>query len=92
MKVEIVEFEDNVPDSIRAKTKAKTLYPIYFSLSIKKIGNDTEVTHMLEVGFSFKGLEKIFDWFVGKFIWTERARKAVERHAIKEFKNLENIL
>jgi hypothetical protein len=92
MKLEIVEFEDNLPDSIRAKTKAKTLYPIYFSLPIKKIGNDTEVIHMLEVGFSDKGLGKIFNWFVGKFVFTEKIREVIDRHAIKEFKNLENIL
>ncbi|MCL0056730.1 hypothetical protein M1N50_00180 [Dehalococcoidia bacterium] len=91
-KLKVVEFKDNLPTSFQAKMKVKTLYPIHFSLSAKKINGDAEITHMLEIGFSFKGLEKIFDWFVGKFILTERLREVIDQHAIKEFKNLENIL
>jgi len=73
--------------------KAKTFYPIYLRLSVKKIiGEDTEVTHELLLGFSFYGLEKFFDWFVRKFIFTEVRREALKRHAMEEFKNLEKII
>lgn len=37
------------------------------------------------------GLEKIFDWFIKNFIFTEKKIKALERHAAEEFKNLEKI-
>jgi len=91
-KWEFVEVERNLPISFEGKMKAKTFYPIYLHLSGKKVNSDTEIIHILRIGFSFKGLEKIFDWFVKKIIFTERKIKAVERHATEEFKNLENII
>lgn len=72
--------------------KAKIFYPVYLSLSFLATNKDTEVIHQLRIGFSFKGLEKIFDWFVRKFIFTEKKIGALERHAMEEFKNLENII
>lgn len=72
--------------------KAKILYPARLLLSAEKIGEDTEFTHELQVGFSFHGLEKVFDWLVRKFIFTEKKIKAIHRHATEEFKNLENII
>jgi len=72
--------------------KAKFFYPIYLQLSFLPFNKDTEVIHELRIGFSFKGLEKIFDWFVKRFILTPKKVDAIKRHAIEEFKNLENVL
>ncbi|MDI6603145.1 MAG: hypothetical protein QME57_03475 [Patescibacteria group bacterium] len=72
--------------------KAKAFYPIYLHLSGRKIDSNTEITHTLLIGFSFKGLEKIFDWFVRNFILTERKIKALEKHTTEEFKNLEKMI
>ena len=91
-KWEFVEVKRNLPISFEAKMKAKIFYPVYLHLSGQKINSDTEITHTLMIGFSFKGLEKVFDWFIRKFIFTERKIKALERHAAEEFKNLENII
>jgi hypothetical protein len=75
-----------------ALIRGKTFYPARLLLTAQKIGEDTELTHEIQVGFSFYGLEKIFDWFVRKFIFTEKKIKAIHRHATEEFKNLENII
>jgi hypothetical protein len=91
-KWEIIEVKRNLPISFEVGMKAKTFYPMYLYLSGKKTNKDTEITHTLFVGFSFKGLEKIFDWFVKNFILSEKKIKALERHVIEEFKNLENII
>ncbi|MCL0051041.1 hypothetical protein M1N22_04375 [Dehalococcoidia bacterium] len=88
---EVLEIKKS-ESKVTSLVKAKTLYPVRLFLSAEKIGEDTEVTHELRVGFSFYGLEKIFDWFVRKFIFTERKIKAIHRHATEEFKNLENII
>ena len=88
---EILEIKKS-ESKVTALVKGKTFYPIYLRLSAEKIGGDTEVTHELRVGFSFHGLEKVFDWFIRRFIFTERKIKAIKRHATEEFKNLENII
>lgn len=91
-KWELIKVKRNLPVLVEDKMKAKTLYPVYWHLSGEKINNDTKIIHKLMIGFSFKGLEKIFDWFVRKFIFTERRIKTLERHATEEFKNLEKII
>lgn len=83
----LIELEEH--ESILMKAK---FYPIYLQLWLSPINRDTEVIHEFRVGFSFWRLEKIFDWFVRRFILTPRKIEAVKRHAIEEFKNLENIL
>lgn len=89
---EFVEVKKSLPISVEIKMKAKYFYPIYLNLSAKKVDIDTDVTHKLQIGFYAMGLEKIFDWFVRKFIFTKRQIEALERHATEEFKNLENII
>lgn len=87
-KWEIVEIK---PDEF-IKLKAKIFFPIYILLSMKNVNGDTVIIHQLNVGFSFMGLEKIFDWLVSHFILTQKKVKALDRHATEEFKNLENLI
>ena len=89
--VEILEIKKS-ESKATILVKAKTLYPARLLLSAEKIGEDTKFTHEVQMGFTFHGLEKVFDWFVRKFIVTERKIKAIHRHATEEFKNLENII
>ena len=72
--------------------KAMFFIPIYSQASFLSFGKNTKVTHKVRIGFSFIGLEKIFDWFVNRFILTTQKKKAIEQHAREEFKNLESIL
>ncbi|MCL0099148.1 hypothetical protein M1O16_04880, partial [Dehalococcoidia bacterium] len=60
---EILEIKKN-KSRITSLMKIKTFYPARLLLSVEKIGKDTELTQEIQVGFSFHGLEKIFDWFV----------------------------
>jgi len=72
--------------------KARYFYPICLSLSLKEIRGNTEVAHELRVGFAFKGFEKPFDWLVSRLIFTDKRAKALNQHAIEEFKNLERLI
>lgn len=72
--------------------KARFFCPIYLQLLFLPHNGDTEVIHNLKIGFSFKGLGRIFDWFVRKFILTKRKTEAIKQHATEEFKNLEKII
>lgn len=72
--------------------RAGAILPIHLRLSAEERDENTEITHELLVGFSFGGLENIVDWFIRKLIFTERKMRALERHTLEEFQNLENII
>jgi hypothetical protein len=82
----------NKPDEILMK--AVIPFPVYLQLKFlsDKSKNNTEVIHELTIGFRFPGLEKIVDLFISTFIMHRKKIAAIKRHAINEFKNLENIL
>ncbi|RLB05604.1 MAG: hypothetical protein DRG50_06995 [Deltaproteobacteria bacterium] len=85
---EVLEFQNG--ESVLLKARA--IFPAYMRLSAKKIGEDTEITNELLIGFSFGFLGKIFDWFIKKFVFTERKVRALERHTKEEFERLEDII
>lgn len=77
------------PRSILIKTKS---YPDYMELTFLPLNEDTKVIFELRVTFIFKRLEKIFDWFVNKFILTPKRIESIKQHIVEEYKNLEYIL
>ncbi len=72
--------------------KATIPFPVYLQLSFIPVDSDTKVIHEIRIGFRFLGLEKIIDWFIALFIMPPKKISAIKRHAIEEFKNLEQIL
>jgi hypothetical protein len=86
-KWEIIRLES--PSSILMKMKS---YPDYMELTFLPLNGDTKVIFEVRVTFIFKRLEKIFDWFVNKFILTPKRINSIKQHIVEEYKNLDHIL
>lgn len=70
--------------------KAQYFIPIYLILIFDETQNGTLVTHDLQIGNKQKS--RVFDFFMGNFIFTKSKQQSLTRHANEEFKNLENLL
>ena len=72
-------------------TRAKFPYPISLLLSMTEKDGNTEVKHELKLGFIHKRIARVADWLVSQLIFTNKKAKALSRHALEEFKNLEHL-
>jgi len=78
---------------ILIKMKAIYFYPLYLTIKLDRISaHKTIVRHEISTGFQNKFLSLIFDSVVGKTLFSKKVRQSQQRHAIDEYKNLENIL
>jgi hypothetical protein len=84
---EIVEVEPLK----RVVFKALIPYPVCLELSLAQRSEQTLITHTLTIGKpSWYG--RLLDRVINRFIFTERKRMILQRHAQEEMKNLEHLV
>jgi hypothetical protein len=71
--------------------KAQYFIPVYLVLTFGETPNGTLVTHDLQIGNKQRP-NAVLDFFIRNFIFTASKQQHLTRHAIEEFKNLEQLL
>ncbi len=79
---------EHLENKERIVMKAKIPISLYLILTLERVDNGTLITHHIKAGGKISFINKL----IGKFIFTPKLIKSIERHANEEFKNLEKIL
>lgn len=77
----------------RVKMQALFFYPVFLTVGLEAISaQKTVVHHRLDIGYKQNFFSPLADGLVGQTLFSQRKRKSQQRHAVEEYKRLEQIL